>query len=85
MNSSYNSIIGIVNPYIDFHNLKYLKMTKEARLKKLSSIAKKISEYYYDKDHQEMEKAIIKAAHERNCSKSDILLQGFDYPEEIEW
>lgn len=45
-------------------------MNKEKRLKNLSSIAKRIAEYRYDKEHEEITEVVESAAREYGCSLS---------------
>lgn len=40
-------------------------MTKENRLKNLSSIAKRIAKFKYDNDHKEIREVVVEAARER--------------------
>lgn len=85
MNGDYIGIEDIAVQYIDLLNFKYINMTREKRLKKLYSIARRIAEFRYDKDHIEIKKVVIKAAREHGCVQGDIQLQGFDYPDNFEW
>jgi hypothetical protein len=85
MNSDYISIEDIAGQYIDLLNIKYINMTKEKRLKNLSSISKRIAEFRNDNDHIEIKEVVDEAAAERGCAPGDIHLQGFEYPEEFEW
>jgi len=85
MNGDYIGIEDISVQYIDLLNIKYINMTKEKRLKNLSSIAKRIAEFKYDKDHKEIKEVVTRAAREYSCTLGDIKLQGFEYPEDIEW
>lgn len=85
MNSNYISILEISGHFLDHHNIKYLDMGKEQRQKKLSSIAKRIVEYWNDPLHKELKETAVKAAEQYNCSPSDLRIAGFDYPEEIIW
>lgn len=48
MNNDYIGIETIAGQFVDLLNIKYLKMTKEKRLKNLSSLAKRIVEFRYD-------------------------------------
>lgn len=85
MNSDFIGIENISGQYIDLLNIKYINMTKEKRLKNLSSIAKRIAEFRYDNDHMEIQKVVIVAAREYGCEQGSIRIQGIDYPESIEW
>ncbi|WP_163192554.1 DUF6904 family protein [Clostridium thermarum] len=75
----------IETQYLDFLNVKYIKMSKDKRLKTLSPITKRIVEYYRDDDYKEISEAIDEAVREFGWPKSEIKIQGIEYPENIEW
>jgi hypothetical protein len=85
MNNDYIGIETIAGQFIDLLNIKYLRMTKEKRLKNLSSIAKRIAEFRYDNDHKEIKEAVAEGAREHGCEPEDLSLEGIEYPEGIEW
>ena len=85
MNSDYIGIETIAGQFVDLLNVKYLNMTKEKRLKNLSSIAKRIAEFRFDNDHVEIKEVVAEGAREYGCEPGDINLQGIEYPEEIQW
>lgn len=85
MNNDYIGIETIAGQFVDLLNIKYLKMTKEKRLKNLSSIAKRIAEFRYDNDHNEIKEAVAEGAREHGCEPEDLSLEGLEYPEDIEW
>ncbi|MDF2546774.1 MAG: hypothetical protein K0R93_1672 [Anaerosolibacter sp.] len=85
MNSDYLSIENICGQYVDVLNIKYMNMTKEKRLKNLSSIAKRIAEFAHDKEHNEINKVVAEAAKEYGCAQGDIRLKGIEYPEDFIW
>lgn len=85
MNSDYIGIEDIAGQYIDLLNIRYINMTKEKRLKNLSPIAKRIAEFRYDNDHNEIKKVVTEAAREYGCIPEYIRLQGIEYPENFEW
>ncbi len=85
MNSDNIGIENIAGQYVDLLNIKYINMTKEKRKKNLSSIAKRIAEFRYDSDHEEIKKVVMEAAKEFRCQPGEIRLQGIEYPEDIEW
>lgn len=85
MNSDYINIEEIAGQYVDLQNIKYIKMTKEKRLKNLATIAKRIAEFRYDPDHKEIKEVVTEAAKECGCCAGDICLKGIEYPEEILW
>lgn len=85
MNNDYISIEHIAGQYVDLLNIKYINMTKEKRLKKLSSIAKRLAEFRYDSDHEEIKEVVMEAARENRCEPGAIRLQGIKYPEDFKW
>ncbi len=85
VNNDYLDIENITGQYIDVLNIKYINMTKEKRLKNLSLIARRISEFNFDKDHDEIKEVVAAAAKEYGCAKGEIRLNGIEYPEDIEW
>ena len=85
MNSNYINILEISGHFLDHHNIKYLDMSKDQRQQKLSSIAKRIVEYWNDPLYKELKETAVEAAEQYNCSPSDLRIAGLDYPEEIIW
>lgn len=85
MNRDYIGIEDIAGQYVDLLNIKYLDMSQEKRLKNLSSIAKKIAEFRYNSDHEEIKKVVTEAAREYQCEPRTIRLQGIEYPEDFQW
>ena len=85
MNSDYIFIEDIAVQYIDLINIKYINMSKEKKLKNLSSLAKRIAEFQYNDDHEEIKEIVNEAAREYQCDPGAIRLQGIEYPENIEW
>ena len=71
--------------YLDFLNIKHIKMSKEKRLKNFTSLARRITEYYIESDYQEISEVVREAAEEYGCPKSEIKLQGMEYPEDFQW
>ncbi|MGI5839548.1 MAG: DUF6904 family protein [bacterium] len=85
MNGSYIGIEDIAGQYIDLLNIKYINMTKEKRLKNLSSIAKRIAGFRHEDDHKAIKETVSEAAGEYGCEPGAIQLQGIEYPEDYEW
>ena len=76
---------GIALPFIDYLNIEYLKMKGEVRSSKLSSIAKRLAEYYNDPVNNEYRRAIDEFVLEHNCDESDLRPEGLEYPDHVEW
>lgn len=85
MRDDYIGIEDIAGQYVDLLNVKYIKMPKEKRLKSLSSIAKRIVEFRYNKDHNEIKDIVTSAAEEYKCDPREIRLKGIEYPDNVEW
>lgn len=85
MNGDFLNIESIAGQYLDVLNIKYINMTKEKRLKNLSSIAKRIAEYRHDKEHDEIKEVVAEAARDYGYAQGDIRLEGIEYPEDIVW
>jgi hypothetical protein len=85
MNKGYLLIRWMAGQYVDVLNVRYIKMTKEKRLKNLTSIARRIAEYENDEEHDEIKRLVSKAAKEYSCSEGEIRLHGIEYPEDIIW
>lgn len=85
MNSDYIGIDQIAGQYVDILNIKYINMTKEKRLKNLSSISKRIADFRMDDEHREIKQVVAEAAKKHGCAEGDIRLKGIEYPEEFEW
>ena len=85
MNSDYIGIENIAGQYLDLLNIEYINMTKEKRLKNMSSIARKIVKYRDDSDHQEIKDVVAEAAKEFGRMEGEIRLEGIEYPENILW
>jgi Domain of unknown function (DUF6904) len=85
LNRDYSDTSLMARQYIDFLNIEYSKLTREQRLKKLNSYAKRISEYMYDQDHREIRNAVYDAAKEHNMPEDEVRFIGMEYPDVIEW
>lgn len=85
MNSDYINIEDIAGQYVDLLNIKYINMTKEKRMKNLSSIAKRIAEFRHDSDHEEIKEVVMEAAREYGYEPGVIRLEGIEYPKDFEW
>lgn len=80
-----NYILVMYHQYIDMLNIEYINMTREKRLKNFTKISKKIAEFLDSDEYLSIRKSIDNAAKKYNCHKSELKLNGTDYPEFIEW
>jgi hypothetical protein len=85
VNNRVLDVRNITHPFVDSWNIRYLKMDKETRAKKLGTITKRFIEHHHDPDEQEYRRAIDRYITEHGCSEADVYFEGLDYPEEIEW
>ncbi len=85
MNADHINIRNIKPHYVDILNIRHIEMSKEKRIKSLTSIARKITGYRTEEEHREIEEAVRRGAAEYNCSEADIRIEGDEYPGEIEW
>ncbi len=85
MNEENFFISDIYHQFLDILNLQYIKMTKEKRLKNLTKISKRIVEFDYDMEYEDIQKSINEAAIKYNCPKSEIIFEDMEYPRVTEW
>lgn len=85
INDKYAHVLTMSGFYLDHHNIEFLKLDKKQRMKKLSTVAKRISEHRYDPLHDKYMREAKAAAEEYDCSPSDLIHPGLEYPDEIEW
>ncbi len=85
IHNKYIDIYRITGPFIDSWNLKYLKMSREERSKKILTVTKRFAEYRQDSENARYRRAIDQAMAEHGCAEEDLRFNGMDYPEEIEW
>lgn len=71
--------------YMDHLNLRFIHMTREKRLKNLSSLAKKISEYHREKEYIAIHQSIQAGMAKYKCTADQIRIQGNEFPEVWEW
>ncbi len=79
------NLTGIAMQYIDIINIDYIYMDKEKRLKNFYKVTKQISQFISSTEHAQISHEIAQFARENNCDKNDVIMDGMDYPEEIEW
>jgi hypothetical protein len=85
LNRAYLDTSLMAGQFVDLLNIEYSKLTREQRLKKLNSYAKRISEYLNDQEYNEIRNAIYKAAKELNIPEDEVRFVGMEYPDSIEW
>jgi len=83
LNGSFVWIADYCTQYIDVMNIKFLRMDAEKRLKNLSVMAKRFAER--NDDYYEMKEAVQEAAAEFGVPQDAIELEGWTYPEEVDW
>ena len=81
----YTNIFSIATQYLDIITIKWIDWTKEKRLKSLSSVTRRIADFWDDDEHNEIKREVYLAAKEFNCHESEIRLKDYDYPVDIAW
>jgi hypothetical protein len=82
MNGDYPLVRAYCTQYIDFLNISFLDMSKEKRLKSISTMARRIAER--DEGYRELKEQVYEAAKRSECAVDDIGMSEM-YPEEVEW
>lgn len=85
VNDRYSDVLTMSGFFLDHHNLEFLKLNKEQRRKKLSTVAKRIAEHQYDPLHNKYKLEAEEAAKQYGCSPSNLRHPDLEYPEVIEW
>lgn len=82
LNKDYTWLEGYAEQYVDFLNIKFLEMDKDTRLKRIPTIAKRLSEE--GTEYRMIKDEVYHAAIKNNCQIDDIRLS-MEYPENIDW
>lgn len=82
LNKDYTWLEGYAEQYVDLLNIKFLAMSKDERLKRIPTIAKRLAEE--GSDYRMIKEEVYHAAKENNCEIDDIRLS-LEYPENINW
>ncbi|MCR4442438.1 MAG: hypothetical protein QHH10_09445 [Peptococcaceae bacterium] len=82
LNGKFVYVDRYITQYLDILNERFIKMSKEKRLKNLSTIAKRIVER--GQEYRDLELQLREDAKKYNCSVDDLRLD-LDFPEDIEW
>ncbi|EAX47890.1 conserved hypothetical protein [Thermosinus carboxydivorans Nor1] len=83
LNKEYIVCYNYATQYVDLLNCRFLKMSKEKRLKNLSKMAKLLTEP--GSEYLDLRNEILQAAQEYNCPIEDIRISGVEYPDHIDW
>lgn len=82
LNGRFVFVDRYVTQYLDILNERYIKMSKEKRVKNLSNIARRIVER--GQEYRDLECELEEEAKRYNCNMDDLRLE-LDFPEDIEW
>ena len=85
MVNPYLSVSYMTRQFLDVLNIEYLNMTKEKRTKNISSISKRIANFYHDVEHDDIKLGVSQAAKKHGCAEAEIRISGYEYPDDIEW
>ncbi len=85
LNSLYPRVLNIGSHFIDHCNIECLKWDRDKRVKKMNIIARQISKYNEDPEHNRLYESALAGAEKFGCPASDLSFDHLEYPEDIEW
>ncbi|MBN2861323.1 MAG: hypothetical protein JXK93_13740 [Sphaerochaetaceae bacterium] len=80
-----SDIVTIPGVFIDTWNIRYLRMNREQRAKKLLTVTKRFAEHAWDDEARAFRAAVDSAKEEYGCAEGDLRWKDISYPEDIEW
>ena len=75
----------LVHQYLELIDCRYLAKNKEDRLKGLVNTTKRVIRYWEYQEYIDLEQELIEYAEENKCNIDNIIIDGTEYPEEIDW
>ena len=75
----------LVHQYLELIDCRYLAKNKENRLKGLVNTTKRVIRYWEYQEYIDLEQELIEYAEKNQCDIDDIMIDGTEYPEEIDW
>lgn len=75
----------LVHQYLELIDCRYLTKNKEDRLKGLVNTTKRVIRYWEYQEYIDLEQELIEYAEKNQCDIDDIMIDGTEYPEEIDW
>ena len=75
----------LVHQYLELIDCRYLAKNKEDRLKGIVNITKRVIKYWEYQEYIDLEQELIEYAEENQCDIDNIMIDGTEYPEEIDW
>lgn len=75
----------LVHQYLELIDCRYLAKNKEDRLKELVNTTKRVIRYWEYQEYIDLEQELIEYAEENQCDIDNIIIDGTEYPEEIDW
>lgn len=75
----------LVHQYLELIDCRYLAKNKEDRLKGLVNITKRVIKYWEYQEYIDLEQELIEYAEENQCDIDNIMIDGTEYPEKIDW
>ena len=75
----------LVHQYLELIDCRYLAKNKEDRLKGLVNTTKRVIRYWEYQEYIDLEQELIEYAEENQCDIDNIIIDGTEYPEEIDW
>ena len=83
--SSYYTKVRLVHQYLELIDCRYLAKNKEDRLKGLVNTTKRVIRYWEYQEYIDLEQELIEYAEENQCDIDNIIIDGTEYPKEIDW
>ena len=75
----------LVHQYLELIDCRYLAKNKEDRLKGLVNTTKRVIRYWEYQEYIDLEQELIEYAEENQCDIDNIIIDGTEYAEEIDW
>ena len=75
----------LVHQYLELIDCRYLAKNKEDRLKGLVNTTKRVIKYWEYQEYIDLEQELIEYTEKNQCNINDIMIDGTEYPEEIDW
>lgn len=75
----------LVHQYLELIDCRYLAKNKENRLKSIVNTTKRVIKYWEYQEYIDLEEELIEYAEENQCDMDNIIIDGIEYPETIDW
>lgn len=75
----------LVHQYLELIDCRYLAKNKEDRLKGIVNTTKRVIKYWEYQEYIDLEQELIEYSEKNQCDIDNIMIDGTEYPEEINW